>query len=261
MSAAGAAGSEARTALVTGASSGIGAAIAKAFGALGWRVAIGARRKDRLVEVARDLEQAGGRAFAHALDVTQPASIDAFFDAAREALGPADVVVSNAGVGVPNLLHEARVEDLRKELDTNLFGPMLLARRAIPALVELGRGDLVFISSLNAVAPRTFQAAYTASKAGLEGLAKVIQMELEGTGVRSTIVRPGPTGSEFGASYGGEMARRLLESWKYWGIMRQLHWMYPEHVARAVVAVVTAPRGTHFDVIEVLPENPKRGPL
>jgi NADP-dependent 3-hydroxy acid dehydrogenase YdfG len=252
---------ELRTALVTGASSGIGAAVARAFGALGWRVAVGARRQDRLAEVARELEQAGGRAFAHPLDVTRPDSIDRFFDAAREALGPADVVVSNAGVGIPNLLHEARIEDLRLEVDTNLFGPMLLARRAIPALVELGRGDLVFVSSLNAVAPRTFQAAYTASKAGVEALARVVQMELEGTGVRSTIVRPGPTGTEFGASYGGALARRLLESWQYWGVLRQLHWMYPEHVARAVVAVVTAPRGTHFDVIEVLPENPKRGPL
>ena len=58
-----------------------------------------------------------------------------------------------------------------------------------------------------------------------------------------------------------EMSRRLLASWQYWGVMRQLHWMYPEHVAQAVVAVVTAPPGTHFDVLEVLPENPKRGPL
>jgi NADP-dependent 3-hydroxy acid dehydrogenase YdfG len=254
-------GGEARTALVTGASSGIGAAIAKAFGALGWRVAIGARRTDRLAEVALEVDKAGGRGFAHPLDVTQADSIDAFVDAARAALGPADVVVSNAGVGVPNLLHEARVEDLRREIDTNLFGPILLARRVIPALVELGRGDLVFVSSLNAVAPRTFQAAYTAAKAGLEGLARVVQMELEGTGVRSTIVRPGPTGSEFGAKFGGAMSRRLLASWQYWGVMRQLHWMYPEHVAQAVVAVVTAPPGTHFDVIEVLPENPKRGPL
>lgn len=261
MSAAAAGEREARTALVTGASSGIGAAIARAFGALGWRVALGARREDRLAEVAREVEAAGGKAFAHQLDVTSAASIDAFFDAAEVAHGPADVVVNNAGIGLPRLLHEAAVAELRRELDTNLLGPMLVARRAIPPLLELGRGDLVFISSLNAVAPRTFQAAYTASKAGLEGLARVLQMELEGTGVRSTIVRPGPTGSEFGAHYGGEMARRLLESWKYWGIMRQLHWMYPEHVARAVVACVTAPRGTHFDVIEVLPENPKRGPL
>ena len=77
----------------------------------------------------------------------------------------------------------------------------------------------------------------------------------------STIVRPGPTGSEFGASYSPELSRRMLASWKHWGIMRQLHWMPAESVARAVVSVVTAPPGTHLDLVQVMPENTQRGPL
>lgn len=250
-----------RTALVTGASSGIGAATARAFGRLGWPVALGARRAERLAEVAGEVRAAGGRAFAHPLDVTQPASIDGFFDAAEAELGTCDVVVSNAGLGIPRLLHEATPEDLRREVETNLLGALWVARRAIPRLLERGSGDLIFVSSLNAVAPRTFQAGYTASKAGVEGLARVLQMELEGTGVRATIVRPGPTGSEFGSSYGGELARRLLESWKYWGVMRQLHWMPAERVAEAVVAVASAPPDVHLDLVQVMPLNPKPGPL
>jgi NAD(P)-dependent dehydrogenase (short-subunit alcohol dehydrogenase family) len=186
--------------------------------------------------------------------------VDEFFAATEKELGVPDLVVSNAGLGIPALLHEAAVEDLETELATNLLGPMLVARRAIPGLVERGRGDLVFISSLNAVEPRTFQAGYTASKAGLEALVRVLQMELEGTGVRATVVRPGPTGSEFGSGWGGEMARRALESWKYFGVMRQLHWMPPERVADAVLAAVSLEAGAHLDLIQVMPENPETHP-
>lgn len=245
-----------RTALVTGASSGIGAAVARALGALGWAVALGARREDRLAEVASQVEEAGGRGFAHFLDVTRPESIDAFFEAAEKRHGPADVVVSNAGMSFPRLLHEAAPEDLRVEVDTNLLGPLWVARRAIPALVASGRGDLVFVSSLNAVQPRTFQSAYTACKAGVEALARVLQMELAGTGVRATVVRPGPTGSEFGASYGPDVSRRILESWKHWGVLRRLHWMPAEAVARAVVTVLTTPPGVQLGLVEVTPEEP-----
>jgi NADP-dependent 3-hydroxy acid dehydrogenase YdfG len=249
-----------RIALVTGASSGIGAAIATAFGRLGWPVALGARRAGRLAEVADQIAREGGRAFAHPLDVGRPESVDAFFTAVESELGPAEVVVSNAGIGIPGLLHETRAEDLETELRTNLLGSMLVARRAIPALLERGNGDLVFISSQNAIAPRTYQAGYTASKAGVEALARVLQMELEGSGVRTTVVRPGPTGSEFGANWGGDMARRALESWKHWGVMRQLHWMPPDRVADAVLGAVQLPRGASLDLVEVNPENPKQTP-
>jgi NADP-dependent 3-hydroxy acid dehydrogenase YdfG len=243
---------ESRTAVVTGASSGIGEATARALGALGWPVAIGARRVDRLKEIAGAIETAGGSAFHHPLDVSVPQSIDDFFDAVEKELGSPDVVVNNAGVGIPRLLHEAGVEELQTEIAINLLGPMLVSRRAIPAMVEKGRGDLVFISS---------QAGYTASKAGVEGLARVLQMELEGTGVRSTIVRPGPTGTEFGVSYSPELSRRILESWKHWGIIRRLDLMPAESVARAVVSVLTAPPGMHLDLVQVMPENTQRGPL
>ena len=102
-------------------------------------------------------------------------------------------------MSILNLLPDAKVEDLRAELEVNLLGPMLFCRRAIPGMLERRRGDLVFVGSENAVRPRPYQAAYTAAKAGLEGLARVLAMELDGTGVRSIVVRVGPTGSEFGA--------------------------------------------------------------
>ncbi len=247
--------SDPRTAVVTGASSGIGAAIALALGALGWTVALGARRTELLQEVARSVEAAGGRAFVHALDVSDGAGIDAFFAAAEAAVGPVDVVVSNAGVGVPGLLHEVSAADLERELRTNLLGPMWLTRRALPAMLAKQRGDLVYISSMNVVEPRPFQGGYTAGKAGLEGLVSVLRKDLEGTGVRATIVRPGATRSEFGFGWEPDILVRVLDSWKAWGHLRHLDMMGPEHVALAVVHAVTAPAGLHMDIIQVNPER------
>jgi NADP-dependent 3-hydroxy acid dehydrogenase YdfG len=246
---------DARTALVTGASAGIGAAIAVGLAASGFSVAVGARRTERLADVARAVEGEGARAFAHHLDVTEPESIDAFVTAAEAALGAIDVVVSNAGVGVPGLLHEIPVADLEAELRTNLLGPMLLARRVLPAMLARRRGDLVFVSSMNAVEARPFQVGYTAAKAGVEGLARALRRELEGTGVRAIVVRPGPTRSEFGFSWGPEVLERLLDSWKRWGFLRHHEMLDGEAIAAAVVWAATQPRSTSIDVIQVNPEG------
>ncbi len=244
-----------RTAVVTGASAGIGAAIAQALGALGWQVAVGARRAEPLAAVAATVESAGGRAFAHPLDVTDAESIDRFFGAAEAAFGPVDVVVSNAGIGLPGLLHEMPIENVERELATNLLGPMRVARRALPAMLSARRGDLVFISSMNVVEPRPFQIGYTAAKAGLEGMVSVLRRDLEGTGVRATVVRPGATRSEFGFGWDPTILMRVIDSWKAWGYMRHLDMMEGAHVAHAVVSVVTAPPGLHVDVVQVNPER------
>lgn len=247
-----------RTAIVAGASSGIGAAIARAFGALGWSVALGGRRADKLAEVVRDVEKAGGRAIAQPLELEAPASIDAFFDGCERALGPADVLVNNAGICVPGLLHEVKPEEFQREIATNLVGPALLARRMIRSLrARDAAGDLVFISSENVTAPRPYQPGYTASKWGLEGLARTLRLELDGTGIRSTIVRPGPTfPTDFARGWDPAMVKRLLQTWKAFGIQRHLRWMPADSVAAAVVGVVTAPPGTHFDVVALSPEAP-----
>jgi NAD(P)-dependent dehydrogenase (short-subunit alcohol dehydrogenase family) len=246
-----------RTALVTGASSGIGAAIAVAFGGLGWHVAVGGRRMERLEAVARQVEEAGGKAVTFGCDIAEPGGISAFFDAAETQLGPVDVAVANAAGSVPALFHEMSVPDLERELRTNLLHPLVLARRAIPSMRERGRGDLVFVSSESAVRPRPFQVGYTAAKKGVEGAAQALRMELEGTGVRATVVRPGATLTEFARAWPPDLVRRVLTAWKEWGVQRHLAWMPPEATARAVVCAVTAPPGTRMDLIEVMPEGPK----
>jgi NADP-dependent 3-hydroxy acid dehydrogenase YdfG len=245
-----------RPSLVTGASSGLGAAIAIALGGLGWPVALGARRLDKLEEVAKQVEQAGGSPYIHPLDVGDEGSVDAFVRAAEDAHGPADVVVSNAGIGRPAPFHEAKAEDLRAEVDTNLLGPMWVARRVLPGMIERRQGDLVFISSLNAVVPRPLQVGYTATKAAVEAMAGALQRELEGTGVRATVVRPGPAKTPMGWDWDPEILEKILTLWQHHGILRHRNFLDPEAIANAVVTVVTAPRGTHLDLVQVNPEAP-----
>ena len=246
----------ARIAVVTGASAGIGVAIARALGELGWSVALGARRLNRLEQVAKEVESAGGRAFAHELDVADAGSVDAFFSAVEAALGAPDAVVNNAGVDNPGPFHDATEDDLARTVAINLLGPMLVSRRALAGMMAAGRGDLLYISSHASREPRPAQAAYSATKAGLENLARTLALELEGTGVRSTIVQVGATQSEFHTNWTPDQITHLLKYWKKFGVQRHLAMMPPESVARAVVLALTTPRGTQLGCVEVQPEAP-----
>ena len=248
-----------RTAVVTGASAGMGACIARSFARLGWRVGLGARREDRLEQVAGDVREAGGTPFACPLDVSVPRSVADFFAATEAQFGSIDIVVSNAGICIPGLAHEVGTEDLAVEVTTNLLGPMYVARRAIPSMIERRSGDLVFISSDTARAPRPFQGGYSASKAGVEIYARTLAMELEGTGIRVSTIRMGPTATEFGRDWPPAVTKRILESWKHFGLQRNLAFMDPEVVATAVVHAVTAPKGATLASIELQPEGPARG--
>lgn len=257
---AGTAASAGRIAVVTGASAGIGVAIARALGELGWTVALGARRIDRLEQVAKEVDAAGGTAFARELDVADWGSVDAFFAALEAAFGAPDAVVNNAGIDHPGPFHEAEPADLAHELEVNLLGPMHVCRRALPAMIESGGGgDLLFISSHASREHRPAQAAYGATKAGLEALARTLSLELEGTGVRSTIVQVGATQSEFHTGWTPDQITHLLKYWKKFGVQRHLAMMPPESVARAVVLALTTPKGTQLGSIEVQPEAPNEG--
>lgn len=249
--------SERRMAMVTGAGTGIGRAIAIELGRLGWPVAIGARRLDRLEETAAEVRDAGGEVFAHELDVRDDSSITRFTDAAENALGPIEVLVNNAGVSTPGWLHEIAADALEREVATNLLGPVLMSRAAITSMRAHGtRGDIIFISSDATRHARPRMATYAATKAGLETFAHSLGMELEGTGIRVTTVRVGPTISEFGFGWPMESIEDLMAYWPRFGLQRHAGVLQPEDIARAVVVAVTAPAGVLFDTIEVQPEAP-----
>ena len=245
---------ERRAALITGASSGIGAATAAALAAAGFPVALGARRADKCAELAERIRKDGGEAFAHALDVADGDSVDAFTAAAREALGPIEVVVSGAGDLDPARVHELDSDDFLAQLQVQLVGAHRLVSRLVPAMVARRRGDVVLVSSDVVRSPRTRMGAYVAAKNGVEGMARAMQMELEGTGVRASIVRPGPTMTGMGMSWSPEVAAEVLEEWVAWGHARHPYFLRPEDVAAAIVAVVSTPRGAHLTLVEVQPE-------
>jgi NADP-dependent 3-hydroxy acid dehydrogenase YdfG len=246
------------TAIVTGASSGIGAATAIALGVRGWNVAIGARRVDRLAETAAAVEAAGGKAFAHPLDVCDEGSIETFFAASEDAFGVAGALVANAGMSTPGAIHTVSADAIRTEIETNLLGVILTARRAVGALLaEKAPGSVVFLSSDAVREARPRMSTYAATKAGVELFARSLAMELEGSGIRSMIVRIGPTITEFGVGWDMDEIVKLMPYWQSFGMQRHDGYLSAEQVAEAIVTAVSAPRGVHLDVIEIRPEAPR----
>jgi NADP-dependent 3-hydroxy acid dehydrogenase YdfG len=245
-----------RPAVVTGASSGIGAATALSLAAAGHPVALGARRVEKCEEVAAAIRDQGGEAVAHALDLHDSESVTSFAKAVAADLGDIEVVVSNAGAVSPGTIYEVDSERFAREIDLNLIGAHRLVRAFVPGMVERRRGDLVLVSSDVAVQARPFMSSYAAGKWGLEGMAHALQMELEGTGVRASIVRPGPTWSEMGADWDPDEAAFVLNQWVRFGLARHPHFMKPKAIADAITTVVSAPRGVHLNLIEVSPEAP-----
>ena len=247
---------ERRPAVVTGASSGIGAATAHALAAAGHPVALGARRTSRCDDVAAAIREAGGEAVVHALDLTDTESVTTFADKVTADLGDIEVVVSNAGAVAPGTITEIAPERFTRELDLTVVGAHRLVRAFVPGLQERRRGDVVFVSSDTAVRPRPFMAAYSAGKWGLEGMVASLQLELEGSGVRASVVRPGPTWSEMGADWDVDQAAFVLNQWVRFGLARHPHFMKPAAIADAITTIVSAPRGVHLNLIAVSPEAP-----
>jgi NADP-dependent 3-hydroxy acid dehydrogenase YdfG len=248
-----------RPAAIAGASAGIGAEIARVLGAAGFPVALGARRVERCEQVAEQIRERGGEAQAFELDVADTASVAAFGKAAAETFGEIDVVVANAGLMTPGRIWDTSAEELAGSLNTNVVGLQRLVATFVPDMVARNRGDIVIISSDVVGQPRPLIGSYVASKWAVEGLARTLQMELEGTGVRASIVRPGPTATEISAGWDMDEAMKVVKMGKRFGSLRHFGWLHPSAVAQTVAHVVTAPRGTHIAMSHVNPEAPIKG--
>lgn len=185
--------------LITGASSGFGAAAAKLFGAEGARLLIGARRLDRLEKVAAEAKKAGApEAHFHQLDVSQTASVNAFVDWARTKTRQVDVLINNAGgaLGVDTVA-TGKDEDWETMLQTNVLGVLRMTRAVLP-LIPHDAGS--YILNIGSVAGRVAYeggAAYCAAKAGELQITRTLRLELNGTGIRVGTVDPGLAETEF----------------------------------------------------------------
>lgn len=251
---------ERRPAVVTGASSGIGEATAVRLAAAGHPVVLGARRLDRLEATAERIRSEGGEAVALPLDLTDLASVEAFAKGAESRLGAVEVVVSNAGDVRPATAVGSTPEDFERQVRVNLLGPQALLHHLVPGMVERGRGDIVVVTSDVAVRPRTHVAGYVASKAGLEGLVTALRMELEGTGVRVGMLRPGPSTTEQGTTWTHDEVVEIMGSWAGWGFLRHDGGLRPVEIAESIAHMVATPRGTNLAIVEIQPEAPRRDP-
>jgi NAD(P)-dependent dehydrogenase (short-subunit alcohol dehydrogenase family) len=198
-------------ALVTGASSGIGRRFAEVLAAAGAKVALAARRTDRLAELARAIEGDGGQCLPLACDVTRRSEIVAAIAAAEERLGPLSILVNNAGVVVSKPLFEHSEEDWDYVVDTNLKGAWLAAREFAHRLVQSKRpGRIINISSILASRTVGRLPAYCAAKAGLTHLTHVLAMELARYGILVNAIAPGYVETDFNRAFFQTDAGRAL---------------------------------------------------
>ena len=248
-----------RVAIVTGAGTGIGRAIAVKFGELGWSVAVGGRRVELLAETEALVERAGGKPFAHPLDVTDPDSVDAFFDRAEAELGKVDVAINNAAIGRYGPFDDFSPQEIDAEIATKLVGSLYVARRSIHSMRATGRGgDILFMTSSAGALPWVYHLPYAAANAGVEHAARIMRYELEGTGIRVNVLRCGDTiGTDFATRElaSGRMAA-ANEAWFRRGLLRHPGLMTPDMVAGAVVSAVTLPMTHQLELMTLIPTAP-----
>ncbi len=217
-----------RVAVVTGASRGIGHAVAEALGKAGARVVRASRSiAAARTEVRLDLP----------CDVTSEAQVAALARETLAAFGPPDIVVSNAGAFLIKPLGETEPAEFAGQLSVNLLGPFLVARAFLPMFRERGRGRLITIGSIADHHAFPDNSAYAASKFGLRGLHEVLREEFRGSGVLCTLVSPGPTDTE---------AWDPVDPDRRPGFTPRARMLRPEDIADAVLWV--AERGDHVDL-------------
>jgi short-subunit dehydrogenase len=232
-----------RVALISGASSGIGAATAEALGARGCAVTLLARRRDRLEAVAHRIRAAGGRAHVVEGDVTADDDVARAIAGTIAAFGSLDIVVANAGAGFHGSLLETSPDAMARLMDLNYMGTFLLVRQALPHLLRAPRANVIVVSSIVGRRGLGWGGAYAATKFAQVGLAESLRVELAGTLVRVGLVFPVSTETEFRDA----MAREQGFAVKGTGPRQSA-----EDVARAIVAGIASGRP------EIYPHGPSK---
>ncbi len=214
--------------LVTGASRGIGAALAREYARCGATVSMIARDGAALDQIAGELQ---GHAFV--TDLLDPGQVDVAIDRVESAVGPIDVLVNNAGLETIGPFHSAETSAIRETARLNFEVPMVLTRQVLPGMIRRRRGHVVFLSSLAGTGGFAGLAVYSGTKAGLNNFVASIRMELKDTPITTTLVAPGPVDTE--------MWDRIEHATEYAAMLKRLRMFRlipkssPEAVARKTV--------------------------
>jgi len=192
---------EGKVTIVTGASRGIGKAVAICFAGNKSKVVLSARSKKELEEVALQIKKAGGDAFVVAADMSQEAQVKNLVAETVEHFGAIDIVVNNAGLGTWSPVAEMKTEDFDATFDVNLRGVFLLCREVIPHFIKKGGGRIINIASVASKSANANLAAYCASKAALVMFSESLALEVRNQNIKVTCVSPGSVASDFGERF------------------------------------------------------------
>ncbi len=225
---------EGKVALVTGASRGIGLAIARRLAWMGARVSLCGRDAKRLASAANECQKTGSEVIAVPADITRMEEIAGLVEATQRALGPVEILVNNAGIGYFAPVQDADTTKWDGVLDTNLKAVFLLSRAVAPGMIRMGRGHIVNIASLAGKNVFAGGAVYCASKWGLLGLTGCMAEDLRAHGIRVSAICPGSVATDFSFPSGRDKSKMLQ----------------PDDVAHTVAAILTqAPQSFISEVL------------
>ncbi len=218
-----------RVVIVTGASSGIGEATARAFSRAGDRVVLTARRVDRLQQIARELPES----LVVTADLARPEQIKRVVEETLRCYGQIDVLVNNAGFGEHNWFDRSSEETLRRQIEVNLIAPILLTKAVLPAMIARRRGTIINVSSVAGRIGTPTLAVYSATKFGLDGFSEAVRREVLPLGIHVCVLSPGVVG---GTEFGRERRVDLGLTSPPWLSVT------PQRVAEEIVRLADRPR-------------------
>ncbi|MFC6487069.1 SDR family oxidoreductase [Nitratireductor sp. GCM10026969] len=230
--------------LITGASSGIGAGIAFELGSAGAKVMLGARRMDRLQDVASKIEERGGTVLTHALDVTNRDSVRAFADAARAAWGHIDVLINNAGIMPLSLMSSMKVDEWDQMVDVNIKGVLNGIAAVLPEMTKREAGHIINIASVGALSVVPTAAVYCATKFAVRAISDGLRQENDR--LRITCIHPGVVESELASTITDPVAAEAMKTYRAIALQ-------PDAIARAVRYAIEQPQDVDVNEIVVRP--------
>jgi NADP-dependent 3-hydroxy acid dehydrogenase YdfG len=233
---------ENKVVIITGASSGIGAATAKLLAQRGAKIVLGARRTERLEAVVKDIRDAGGIAEYQTLDVTQRSQLETIVQLTQSKFGRVDVLINNAGVMPLSALDQLKVDEWDRMIDVNIKGVLYGIAAALPIMKAQKTGQIINLSSIGGHAVSPTAAVYCATKFAVGAISEGLRQEVGGD-IRVTVISPGVTESELADSISDETARKGMQQFRKVSIPA-------EAIARAIVFAIEQP--DDVDVSEII---------
>ena len=242
-----------RVALVTGASSGIGEATARALAAAGANVAITARRGERLSMLAEEIKKTGGRVLKIAADLVVEEENRRIVIETEARFGRLDILVNNAGVMLLAPIEGAAGADWRRMLDLNVMAPMLSTQAALPIMRARGGGHIVNIASTAGRIANPNVSGYSASKFGIVAFSESLRREVYKENIRVTVIEPGVVATELRDHIPHPATKQAVDAWA-----ESLRQLQPEDVAKAVLFAVSQPDHVNINEILMRPTDQER---